>query len=228
MKKLHFLASIIFVVMCFAMFPFGVYSANLSNSNFNGHLSLNGLPEGYKQILYIESTGTQYIDTGLIADENTRVVIDFQLTDKSASFIFGARKSVFLNAFAFNISGDNFVSSYGNSQNVTIAPADLNRHVVDKNKETVYFDNSPTSLTTTGDVAYTTNLELFASSDADTSGVKPCKAKVYSCKIYSNDVLVRYFIPCINLSGKACLYDIINYVPYLNQGTDDFLAGDVL
>ena len=38
------------------------------------------LPSGYTQYEYIESSGTQYIDTGFKPNQNTRTVIDFQAT----------------------------------------------------------------------------------------------------------------------------------------------------
>ena len=43
------------------------------------------LPSGYTQVEYIESTGTQYIDTGIIPTNNTKFEMDFQLTDITPS-----------------------------------------------------------------------------------------------------------------------------------------------
>lgn len=34
--------------------------------------NLSGLPSGYTQLEYIESTGTQYIDTGIIPTDETK------------------------------------------------------------------------------------------------------------------------------------------------------------
>ena len=50
------------------------------------------LPAGYKQVEYIESTGTQYIDTGLVLTDNTKTNIDFVLTSltESSTGIVGA------------------------------------------------------------------------------------------------------------------------------------------
>ena len=52
------------------------------------------LPSGYTQYEYIESSGTQYIDTGFKPNQDTRVVMKTQLTaDASTSWVFGARNS---------------------------------------------------------------------------------------------------------------------------------------
>lgn len=38
------------------------------------------LPAGYTRLAYIESTGTQYIDTGLAPTKNFRIVVDMVWT----------------------------------------------------------------------------------------------------------------------------------------------------
>ena len=52
------------------------------------------LPSGYKRLEYIQSTGTQYIDTGFKPNNNTRVVMDLLYTgNESISNEFGAWNS---------------------------------------------------------------------------------------------------------------------------------------
>ena len=42
------------------------------------------LPSGYKRLEYIQSSGTQYIDTGFKPNQDTGITIDFQLTSVSS------------------------------------------------------------------------------------------------------------------------------------------------
>jgi hypothetical protein len=50
--------------------------------------------------------------------------------------------------------------------------------------------------------------------------------KLYSFKIYVEDLLVRDFIPCQRKSDSALgLYDIVNKIFYTNSGTGSFIAG---
>ena len=35
------------------------------------------LPEGYTELKYIETTGTQHIDTGIIPNQDTRIICEF-------------------------------------------------------------------------------------------------------------------------------------------------------
>ena len=41
------------------------------------------LPAGYKEVEYIQSTGTQYINTGFIDGPAARILIDIQFTTTS-------------------------------------------------------------------------------------------------------------------------------------------------
>lgn len=46
---------------------------------------------------------------------------------------------------------------------------------------------------------------------------------VYRAKISQGTEIIRDFIPCLNLDGKPCMYDIINGDEYYNQGSgEDF------
>ncbi len=47
------------------------------------------LPAGYTRLAYIESTGTQYIDTGLTPTPNFRAVVDFQFPAPTGGGGFG-------------------------------------------------------------------------------------------------------------------------------------------
>ena len=51
------------------------------------------LPKGYTELEYLESSGTQYIDTGFNANQDTQVVMDCTLLSNttSAAAFFGAR-----------------------------------------------------------------------------------------------------------------------------------------
>ena len=53
------------------------------------------------------------------------------------------------------------------------------------------------------------------------------KYKVYSCKIWDNDIIQRNLIPAKNSSGILGLYDAVNNVFYTNAGTGTFTAGPI-
>lgn len=189
-----------------------------------------GLPSAYQQVEYLEGTGTQWIDTGFVANQDTRVVIDYQYTALKDSFVFGSRENVRVNAYTVNIgtSATLAVSSYGNSGNVKYSTSDLYRHIIDKNKNTLYVDGE--LILSFEEIEFTTPapLELFACYTATNgSGYLPSYEKIYSCKIYDNEILVRDYIPCYRKAdGVAGLYDMVNNEFYTNLGTGEFLKGE--
>ena len=66
---------------------------------------------------------------------------------------------------------------------------------------------------------------MFACADRqeENLGYLPSKMKLYSCKIYDNDVLVRSFVPCYRkLDYVAGLYDLVNGFFYENRGGGAF------
>ena len=50
--------------------------------------------------------------------------------------------------------------------------------------------------------------------------------RLYYCKIYNGDTLVRDFVPVIDGSNIACLYDKVEKKCYYNVGTGTFSYGE--
>lgn len=191
--------------------------------------------EKYVFVEYIQSTGTQWIDTGIIANGDTKVDIDFQLTKIYASFIFGSRTATRVNAYTFNIGSavndGNLISSYGQSAVQSLCQPDTLRHFAMKNHRTMYIDDILYSQV--GKETFTTpaSLELFACYNGGAKGYLPSQMKLYSCSIYDgvtegSRTLLRDFKPCYRKVDKvAGLYDTVSGEFFENQGTGNFLIG---
>ncbi len=187
------------------------------------------LPDGYTRVEYIESSGTQYIDTDFIPNQDTRVVMDFDLISAYSTYawitLFASRNGnantfgTFSNS-ALTITYDTYASANGN-RSVSLR----GRHIVDKNKNETFVDG--TSIGAFSYVLFTGTVQLRLLRDNQPNGgdVHPFVGKLYSCKIYDNGTLVRNFIPCINSAGTAGLYDIVNGRFYTNAGTGTFSTG---
>ena len=191
-----------------------------------------GLPSGYMQVEYIESSGTQYIDSMFKPNQDTRVVLDFQVTaensDLSANVVFGARSSASSKAFAvqWNTSNDNFQHFYNNGyDNLDFGKFDI-RQIVEMNKN-VFSLNGETHTRTYASFQCAYALYLFALNNAGTVAFYS-KMRLYSCQIYDNGTLIRDYVPCLNASGTAGLYDMANGVFYTNAGTGGFVPGVIV
>lgn len=187
------------------------------------------LPSGYTRLQYIQSTGSQYVDTGFKPNNNTRVVMDAQLLSSSAAgFYFGARASGYVDSFGvlFSSSAGALRSAYG-SQNLSFATTNYTQKVhIDKNKTSCQL-GSETLTHTSATFQNTYNMYLFASNEFGSVGSK-AKMSLWGCQIWDNGTLVRDYVPCLNEGGVAGLYDMVNGVFYGDAAGGAFMAGPVV
>ena len=189
------------------------------------------LPEGYTEIEYIETTGTQYIDTGFSPNQDTRVVMDADVANsKSLAFpaVFATDSSSSNKAkFVLMLYNDQagFHDHY-NGQVINSSSLDMyGRHIFEKNKNITLLDDKTVSTFTYSAFQSDITLSLFSSIDSGTRQYY-AKVKMYSCQVYDNDVLIRDFVPCKNVSDTVGLYDTVNAKVYPNNGSGTFTAGD--
>jgi hypothetical protein len=182
----------------------------------------------YQQVEYIESTGLEYVDTGFIPNQNSSISIDFQGKSQYASrgYYFGTRYNL-AQSFALSFVPYFYLQYiYGSSLNRSFAETDDLRHIVEIKKNKVYLDGVLKDTHEEQNFAAQSNLLLFACNYNDISGYAPLSYKLYSCKIYDNDILVRDFIPCYRKSDKvAGLFDAVNEKFYQNIGAGEFIIG---
>ena len=184
------------------------------------------LPSGYTELEYIQSSGTQYIDTGFKPNQDTKVVTKFDMlqTDTAWRKLWGSGSGSYNLDFAlWNDGTTKLQSYYGTKTNSAVPITDMSLNV-DANKniwkysgETITFDKNNFTC------AY--SMYIFNVNKDDNSQYFPGMMKLYLFKIYDNDVLVRDFIPCKNPSGAIGLYDLVNNQFYQNAGTGTFIAG---
>lgn len=155
---------------------------------------------------YLESTGTQYIDTGVKLTNNHSVELDYQLTVASQS-----RKGLY---GGLGLSGSTMTSRHGallspsNQQleagygdgNIyyQLGAPDTKRHKFKQDKNLLYFDNVLVHAfeTATFEQNYTAPLGNFTYTNYN-----PASAKYYSSKWWDGITLVRDFYPAIDENG---------------------------
>lgn len=182
------------------------------------------LPSGYTQVEYIQSSGTQYIDTGFVPNQDTRVVCDCEYQASSSSWLFAVRVASGKGSFSFLSHNNRFRTDYGASYTQYFATSTTQVTRIDKNKNITTINGNETLTDTTTAFNSTYPLFLFAVNTAGTpSGYSSAKLK--NMQIYDNGTLVRDFVPCKNSSGTVGLYDVVNGKFYINAGTGSFTAG---
>lgn len=195
-----------------------------------GEASGGVLPNGYTQLEYIQSTGTQYIDTGVIGKSGLSVKGTFKINNTGECMLLGcfggfrcyplyfdALKMMY--GYYTNYPSTNFVITAGQkyTAEVDLSVGNQTIKIDGETKVTSSFSNSYTC---------TQTMYLFAFNNSGNTSLY-ASAELYSLQIYDNGILVRDFIPCKNASGTVGLWDNVNSVFYNNKGTGAFVAGTV-
>lgn len=177
-----------------------------------------------KQLTYIESTGTQYIDTGIVPTSTTRIELKYQYstgnyTSGCGVCANGASKRFHINTYLGKLHfGSGGSSNWVNTidQNTNIHSASLS------GSGNVLIDGNIYSTKGTVDDFTGYNIYLFRvnGESSYTNGYR-----VYYCKIYDNDILVRNFIP-VRIGNEGYLYDVISGELFGNNGSGNFVLGD--
>ena len=165
------------------------------------------LPSTYRKLEYIQSSGKQYIDTGVIVKDITEIKVDFQaVTILSGENQYASSWVDYSNHIQIGISGNTFIDSGGVTYSQT---------------------SSVTARTQAVGVplgAVNLHLYLFAQSEG-TGALHYSSGRIFSCQITTANGLVRNFVPCKNPDGVIGMYDIVNDKFYQSSSSDTFIAG---
>lgn len=192
-------------------------TAALSGVELGG--STSRLPEGYTEVEYIEITDQQYVDTNFMPNQDTKLIINLQITDLSIdkNNLLGARTSTSQNAYAVSTTDGCWRHGYGTATTATTKAVDAEWHEITMDKNKFYVDGV---LVNTGTYkSFTCPVNLTIGRINHTSTVYQGYARFGECKVYDNGVLARELIPAINVDTlEKGMYDILNGVFYKITG----------
>lgn len=190
--------------------------------------------DDYIALDYIESGGSQYIDTGIIPDNSQDY--EFDITAQMLNYFqyrgpFGAYESenhYCTRAIPYGLSGWYYyagtkAANPSGSDN-TLNYSDLYRYEITYNSSTITDLDARMSIivpmTHTAATSTQAHFLLFKTSITEANS-QPCR--IWKCKIKYQNELVRDMIPCYRKSdGEIGMYDLINQQFYGNNGTGTF------
>lgn len=193
----------------------------------------SGLPDGYKELSYIESNDGEYIDTGVSVDATNynklKFVVDCEILGNSGS----SGTNWFLNGSNTNgayfymgqYSGTYYYGCGGSTDRNTGISVVSGRHTFTLDAANKKFTVSGV-LDITATVANVTaagRLILFGFSFTP---IRTFRQKLYSAQIYQGKTLMCDFVPCMKMSNQqAGLFDLVSQRFFGNDGTGEFIAG---
>lgn len=198
----------------------------------------------YKEVEYLESTGKQYINTGVKVTPDYTVEVTFVMTQRNATWdtLFGTRNSSqarFTARWANSATGKLGVHrSKGKTVNYeSIDDANATKtmvtdtwHTIKLAKREYTFDGElrKTFSATSSTAAYPYPIYLFAlcnaGSPADYGYFRIKKARIWNDK----DELIRDYIPCVDLDGVGGMYDVVNDTFTKSGSSTKFNVGNLV
>lgn len=176
---------------------------------------------------WLESHGTEWIDTGVNATGATDS--EFQFKMSVAGFAFGARTAWNAYAYSLNYAAGNYAFNYGNNGVV----ADLKTSIqIDTNWHTAKIQSGGVlSLDewtdTAGTFSFTTNGSLILFGTRQGSSLNLTASGFKYCKIWGNSLPVRSFRP-VRVGTEGAMMDTLTRRIYRNAGTGAFGYGNDL
>lgn len=201
----------------------GQFYGNAGTGVFNAGPAVN-----YTALEYIESTGSQYIDTEFKPNQHTRLVLDAQMTNATSLTSMycpiGVRDGKhFFELYKASTGNWGLAFLWGSTYTTRFTIDYAARHIFEINKNVATVDDE--SITYNAQAFQLTHSIFLCADNAAGSVTAMVGMRIYSCQIYDNDELIRDFIPCITADGQIGLHDRVKRKFYGNAGSGAFKAG---
>ncbi|MBP5545079.1 MAG: hypothetical protein ILM98_13465 [Kiritimatiellae bacterium] len=184
---------------------------------------------------YLQSDGTQAIDTGWFPSDRTKVVIDYEAVWSDANaYVFGADGTPMMALWSKANANLVYRNPAGSHVNLGVAATDGTRQIVTID----YLETTATVADADGTVlstvqimgvepeTNTVSMSVFAFHTSRNAYAYPLTGKIYSMQIYDDGTLVRDFIP-YGFNSSTGLYDRVNGRVHENvmSGGNPFVIG---
>lgn len=182
---------------------------------------------GLTLVEYIESTGNQWIDTGFVPNQDTKVYAVLSVpVSNDTNWAFGSRLGEGSQMYAFAASSNGaYYSPYQNDNcalSASYNSADF--FVLDKDKNRTYINGKLAYEAAYMDFSAAVPMQLFA---GNTAGTKTGgRIRIFTLEIYDNGKLVRDYIAGKNKDGVYGMYDLVNKTFHPSEGTASFVGGE--
>lgn len=190
----------------------------------------NTLPAGYKRLEYLESTGTQYINTGASASNKTEIRCSHRTTVESD----GATR--YMRLFSSQADADpnirltitqstqpsgkkvaTWTARFGTTSNL------LNTDIPDFELHELFLSSQKLECVDAG-----ASVSIVDSGEWTNPGglliSRTFIGCIYSFALKEAGVLKLNLIPALDTTGAPCMYDTVSRTPFYNVGTDDFVT----
>ena len=203
------------------------------------------LPEGYREVEYIESSGTQAIDTGVKPSAELKITMDIwpeTATQAPNKYIFNSSTSIrasndtYWNDCSFSVVNGTAFALFERRRNglsqkmvrfLNVASQRMTIGIDGPSKTAFLNENSGVFTGSTSFDSAINSIAILNRASTASTLVEGVTAKLYSCQMSVNGEVVRDYVPCVRQEDEAAgLYDLVEGKFYGNStNTGEFTAG---
>ena len=195
------------------------------------------LPDGFRRVEYLESTGTEWIDTGVIPNNETGAYVKALQTVNGNTFPIGAGSN---NSgwvpMRLLMKGNGSYPTYRWGTSWSDSSSSLNDSIIYTSEFNWLNDKSVNlfrgeELIISKTLNASTNINpgctaaIFAVNNNTGNINYQWKGHIYEVKISQGEEIIKHFIPVYdNNSLESCMYELIEGKAYYNKGTGRLLS----
>lgn len=179
---------------------------------------------------YIESTGTQYIDTGIKPSYEYTIKTKYRYVSYNSDYncIFGTRwmaQATGNNIYwvGYNTNSKELMMRMGKTTTAYTLKLNEDVELIVNPNDTTVNGTSIGDAMYDGEIGFNLNILLFNLNE--TTSYFSSSARMYYFQIYDKDMnLIQDLRPCIDVDGIVCMYDMVTRKYFYNQGTGEFIG----
>lgn len=178
----------------------------------------------YTKIKYIESTGTQYIDTKYICGNDVRIETEFEYLQIDSVFrcIYGKQtKTAAEDAITVSQAVNYTVQAYWRTNLTPFTLEKDRRYKMLQSQNALVLDGVDYDGWSSSITKSQLTMYLMARNNNGSAG-NFFKGRIYGFKIYESNILAMDLIPVLDSSKVPCFYDKISNELLYNKGTGEF------
>lgn len=212
----------------------GTYEGTMTKQEYNQDLELarsiyeDEVINPFIRLEYIQSTGSQYIDTEFVPDDDT----EYEITVSNLSNVEGGimcADEEYTARQTLLITQSNQIRWYYKNGYTTVSTNMTDKCTIKLYRDTVTYNDTAVSADTTKYTTPNRSLLLFKTASKSYYG----QFKFYGLKVYNHvsQELLHNFVPCkreYEGSVDIGIRDEVTQKFYMNDGTGTFIAGGVI
>ena len=186
------------------------------------------VPTDFTELEYLESSGTQYIDTGVVPQTDTRLYLDAEIVSVRSGMnsLFGVRNEVGTTRYYYD-------AYYSDEQSICLRAYHITTGASDAfptGRFTAEYTGSEIRLNGKSVLTYkpqeltfdTANNLLLYAMNYNNNGSQQSVAKIYRFRLEKAKETLIDFVPVLDETGSPCMWDTVSHQKLPMSGTGRF------